>query len=44
MMEAKKTWVEPELIVIVRGHPEEAILTACKASKLATNYDSLNNG
>ncbi len=28
--EPKKPWTEPELIVIVRGKPEEAVLTACK--------------
>jgi hypothetical protein len=26
----KKTWTEPELIVLVRSNPEEAVLTACK--------------
>ena len=25
-----KAWVRPELIVLVRSKPEEAILTACK--------------
>jgi hypothetical protein len=28
----KKTWIEPELIVIVRSKPEEAVLTACKTT------------
>ena len=26
----KKEWVAPELLVLVRSHPEEAVLTACK--------------
>jgi len=26
----KKIWTEPELIVLVRSKPEEAILRACK--------------
>ena len=26
----KKRWVVPELLVLVRSHPEEAVLTACK--------------
>jgi len=26
----KKTWIKPELIVLVRSKPEEAILRACK--------------
>ncbi len=29
----KKTWVTPELIVLVRSKPEEAVLTACKSSQ-----------
>jgi len=30
MTESKKAWVEPELIVLVRSKPEEAVLGACK--------------
>ena len=26
-----KTWHKPELLVLVRGTPEEAVLTGCKA-------------
>jgi hypothetical protein len=26
----KKAWKKPELIVLVRGRPEEAVLAACK--------------
>lgn len=26
----KKAWAKPELIVLVRGKPEEAVLNACK--------------
>jgi len=29
--EAKKAWVKPELIVLVRSMPEEAVLSSCKA-------------
>ncbi len=29
--EAKQTWTSPELIVLVRGTPEERVLGACKA-------------
>jgi len=32
MAESKKVWVEPELIVLVRGKPEEAVLVTCKTS------------
>jgi hypothetical protein len=30
MTESKKAWVTPELIVLVRSKPEEAVLGACK--------------
>ena len=30
MSESKKTWIEPELIVLVRSKPEEAVLVLCK--------------
>lgn len=29
----KKTWVTPELIVLVRSKPEEAVLAACKGNQ-----------
>ena len=29
-MRNKKTWSKPELIVLVRGKPEEAVLGTCK--------------
>ena len=29
-MKAKKSWVIPELIVLVRSNPEEAVLAGCK--------------
>jgi len=32
MTESKKAWLEPELIVLVRSKPEEAVLTVCKNS------------
>ncbi len=30
MKDAKKVWSKPELIVLVRSNPEEAVLSACK--------------
>ena len=30
MTESKKAWVAPELIVLVRNNPEEAVLGVCK--------------
>jgi hypothetical protein len=28
----KKKWIKPELVVIVKGRPEEAILATCRTS------------
>ena len=28
----KRTWQRPELVVLVRSRPEEAVLTACKTT------------
>ena len=30
MTESKKKWVKPELIVLVRNNPAEAVLGSCK--------------
>jgi len=30
MTESRKEWQKPELIVLVRSKPEEAVLGACK--------------
>lgn len=32
MTKSKKEWVTPELIVLVRSKPEEAVLAGCKRS------------
>jgi hypothetical protein len=32
MTESKKEWKKPELIVLVRSKPEEAVLYTCKSS------------
>ena len=29
----KKTWTTPQLVALVRGQPEEAVLTICKVPK-----------
>jgi len=31
MTKSQKVWVKPELIILVRSKPEEAVLTVCKA-------------
>jgi hypothetical protein len=38
--EAKQTWSSPELIVLVRGAPEERVLGACKATPNSGPEDS----
>lgn len=42
MTEKKKTWVEPELIVLVRNKPEEAILCGCKSAGKGSAYNNEN--
>jgi hypothetical protein len=38
----EKEWSEPELIVLVRSKPEEAVLTVCKGDGIATTWGSMN--
>ena len=33
----KKSWETPELIIFIKGDPEDSILTVCKSSKSPTN-------
>ncbi len=35
----KKTWILPELIVLVRSDPQEAVLTACKSLTGGSSHD-----
>lgn len=44
--EPKKAWAMPELIVLLRSKPEEAVLAACKQDKggLNTGLGHTNNG
>jgi hypothetical protein len=37
----KKQWQKPELIVPIRGKPEEAVLGACKGNDTPTSYNSV---
>jgi hypothetical protein len=39
-LQAKKEWKTPELIVLVRSKPEEAVLTACK---IGATYATINS-
>jgi len=40
MTESKKAWVTPELIVLVRSKPEEAVLAACKGGTIMATSGS----
>jgi hypothetical protein len=40
MTESKKAWLEPELIVLVRNKPEEAVLSTCKADFMSGYMDA----
>ena len=41
--QAKKQWTKPQLLVLVRSNPEEAVLSACKSWNVsvgAMSHDS----
>jgi hypothetical protein len=40
MQEQKKLWQQPELIVLVRNRPEEAVLIVCKGAGPVQASDS----
>lgn len=42
----KKVWSKPQLIVLVRNHPEEAVLEHCKQSSVGFHGpgDSVHQG
>lgn len=35
----KTLWVKPQLVVVTRGRPEEAVLEACKAEKAGAAFE-----
>jgi len=35
MTQGKKAWRRPELVVLLRSRPEEAVLTSCKGPGIA---------
>ena len=39
MTDSKKKWVKPELIILLRSNPAEAVLGACKG---ATGWQSVS--
>jgi len=44
MMESKKGWMEPELIVLVRSKPEEVIFSTCNGSSGTQGLSWRNDG
>ena len=44
MTENKKEWSEPELIVLVRSKPEEAVLTSCKYWEIGGSIQAVASG
>ncbi len=48
METGKKLWSKPQLVVLVRGRPEEAVLCACKHNKYnssgAGSYNCTTSG
>jgi hypothetical protein len=44
MSTTKKQWVKPELIVLARGRPEEAVLKNCKGPSKSGDYASKQSG
>ncbi len=44
MTEDKKEWVTPELIVLVRHKPEEAVLITCKQSGSGADINNSDGG
>jgi len=41
MTNNKKAWTEPELIVLMRGNPEESVLTLCKSWNPTVGSDTV---
>jgi hypothetical protein len=39
----EKQWTKPELLVLVRSKPEEAVLSACKQSSGGSNQHATTN-
>lgn len=39
----RKTWQKPKLVVLVRGRPEECVLSACKTGGTATEATPATN-
>jgi len=40
----RRAWSKPELIVLVRGKPEEAVLGACKLATGGSGLRSMTDG
>ena len=43
MEDNRKNWIQPQLIVLGRGTPEENVLAGCKTSKNTGSAATVNN-
>jgi hypothetical protein len=43
MIEHKKEWLKPELIVLLRSKPEEAVLDTCKGGAFLGSQGNTHN-
>lgn len=41
-MKEKESWIQPELIILLRGKPEEAVLLTCKVDHNTTGPLNIN--
>jgi hypothetical protein len=44
MVNMKKIWQKPKLIVLVRGRPEESVLAGCKMKGTTASTKNKNTG
>jgi hypothetical protein len=44
MLETKKTWQKPKLIILTRGRPEEFVLAGCKIKSKTASTAAKNIG
>jgi len=44
MLETKKIWQRPKLIILARGRPEEFVLAGCKVKSITGDTQTRNIG
>jgi len=43
IQKVKKTWKSPELIILIKGRPEERVLSCCKTDTITGPTSNLGN-